>query len=92
MIEYRRLLALLVLFLLGSGTASLAATAPLDSDSPWYQQDETGASQVNLYFYWSARCASMHVAQRRKGCRVKRATLTTLVWMQNLRVAAQTGA
>jgi len=56
MIEYRRLFALLALLLLGPGTACLAASAPLDRDSPWHQQDETGAWQVNLYFYWSARC------------------------------------
>lgn len=54
--DYRRLIVLLALFFPGPGTILLAADTVLPMDDTWYQQDDSGAWKVNLYFYWSARC------------------------------------
>jgi thiol-disulfide isomerase/thioredoxin len=51
-----RLINSLFLFLLIIGTAS-ANTLQEDASSPWFEHDARGNTQVNLYFYWSTRCA-----------------------------------
>lgn len=56
MMGYRRLLALLALLCLSMGSASLSASPAETARSPWFQQGKSGEWQVNLYFFWSARC------------------------------------
>lgn len=54
--EYCRLFAVLALLLLALNTNYLAAAPPSSPENHWYQQNEAGAWQVNLFFFWSARC------------------------------------
>ncbi len=54
--DYSRLFAVLALLLLGLNTNCLAAAPPSSPENRWYQQNEAGAWQVNLFFFWSARC------------------------------------
>jgi len=54
--EYRHILIGLTLLLFTIGVTPTVAATPSSAKSPWYQQGENGQQELNLYFFWSARC------------------------------------
>lgn len=54
--EYRRFVIGLALLLLNIVATPIVVATPVLDKSPWYQQGEDGQQELNLYFFWSARC------------------------------------